>query len=264
MTVALRNGLRGGVYSAAADERIFVRAAMQLRNGRRIAAETDPLSALDDNFAGTSLDPKWSIYKPGCILDDTVGGGALRLQPIQGGPGATGAFWYNEFDAMLVWQPVTGDFDAVLDMQATNDAGSGTPPVSQYRIAGVAAHDPDRPTVFDYNYVHVGFGSAAEATNQVESKNTENSVSDFSAAAWPTAEGQVRLVRQGQFYSTYVRALPSDPWQWLLTYDRTTTPMPATLQLGLMVYSNDVAADIVALFRDFSVTTPPPSPIPAP
>lgn len=247
------NGLRDGVWSSTPQDRPDIRAAMQIRNGQRTADVTDPLAALDDAFDGVALDPKWSIYKPASLEPVSLELGHARFAPVQGGPGPTGNFWFDGFDGSLVHQDVSGDFDAWLDCAAYDNTEGAPPPVSWFRIAGLAAHDPNRAT---FNYVHIGFGSANEPDNRVESKNTINSVSAYTSTSWPTAQGQIRILRVGQLFRTYVRALSTDPWQLEQTYDRTATPMPMTLQLGVICYSNEVAADLVLHANQFTVRTP--------
>jgi len=225
--------------------------------GLTLAAEQDDSRAFDgmgDYFGGSALQSKWTAYQGDGTATIAVSGSELNLTCNAGGSGDS--FWFDAEQGILVYQLVVGDFDAIATIRVRNSADDGLPTVNDgnYRIAGLAAHDPDRSTVL--NYVHIGLGCTASAAITCETKNTVDSVSDFDAAAAATGAGQVRILREGQTFSMYYRASASASWTLENTYDRTGFEMPDTLQLGFVVYASIAGHDIRIFVDDFTVTRP--------
>lgn len=222
-------------------------------------AAVDPLSSLSDTFGGDELDGKWTLYEGDGDATITVSGGELGFQIDAGSTG--GSFWYEAEQGCLLYQEVTGDFECVATLRIRNAADSGLPPVTQFRLAGIAAHDPSRAAL---NYVHVALGAAGEADLRAEHKSTVNSVSEpgggsspgYSSISWPSGEGQIRLLREGQTFTCSVRALPADPWTDIEVVDRTAAPLPATLQVGPIVYAADSTHDIRGFYDSITFATP--------
>lgn len=213
------------------------------------------MAVVSTDFAGPALDPALATYKGASLVAVTFAGGRARFEPVQGAGGATGSFWFDGNDGFLVYYEITGDFDAVLDCAVRDEVDDvSAPPVDgSFRIAGIAAHDPDRATNFDY--VHCGFG-ATNVELSAEWKTTVASVSTFGAIAWPSTDGQLRIERVGQLFNLYCRLTSSDPWTLLQAVDRTAAPLPATLQVGVMAYASDADHEIVLLADNLTITTP--------
>lgn len=214
-------------------------------------APADPLAALSDSFSGGSLDPKWTLYEGSGNATLTVAGGVLRFEIDSGS--ASGSFWYNEFQGDLVHQTVTGNFDVVATLTVRDAAGTALPPTDNFRLAGIAAHDPDRAS--NLNYVHVALGATSAADLRCEWKTTVANVSTYDSVSWPSGTGQIRLVREDQLFSAYVRATSSDAWTLVQAMDRTANPLPATLQVGPMVYSNLALHDILGDYDAITFAT---------
>jgi hypothetical protein len=224
----------------------------------------DPLAVNDDEFPGSALDGDWTIYEPGLSSAQiVVSGGELNLAANMGGVGFS--FWYMTNEGILVYKEITGDFDMVAGVRVRNYADSGLPTVGDgnYRVAGIAAHDPTRtdPNT-DLNYVHVGLGCMNTADIEVEYKNTVDSFSDFTATPTSgsnTGVGELRLRRVGQIFTLFYRHTTGDSWTQVGEYDRTAAPMPSTLQVGFMSYSNEGVAEggDIRLFVDYVHFTTP-------
>lgn len=221
----------------------------------------DPLAVNDDEFSGTDLDPAWLRYEPGlAAMQDAVSGGELNYTCNFGGVGFS--FWYMANEGILLYKEITGDFDVVAGVRVRNSADDGLPTVgdANYRVAGIAAHDPDRST--ELNYVHVGLGCMNTADIEVEHKNTTASFSDFTATPTSgsnTGVGELRIRRVGQVFTLFYRHTSGDSWTQVGEYDRTATPMPSLLQVGFMAYSNDNILDNadIRLFVDYIHFTTP-------
>lgn len=250
----------------------------------------DPLSVLDDDFEGTdNLETRgWTLYKSAAVASQACSGGECDFRALAGGGGVGGttSFWFDgTADGILAYKLVTGDFDARLRCRVRNTANSGNPAVTNFRIAGLAVHDPVR-TSNVFNYLHIGAGSAAQAQNRIEWKTTDdggqasNDTSAFNSAAWAggNLDVDLRIVRAGQVFTLYYRASSGDllddvaAWSTLTTINRSSnlTPdrdtngalanlavaLPDTLQIGLVVYSNTAAHDVRMFAQEFRVRTP--------
>ncbi len=228
---------------------------------RFLAASSDPLAALDDDFSGSSLDAKWLIYKPLSTPGITVSGGFCRIPIIEGGtppaPTATDSFWFNANNGIHLYQNVSGDFDASVYAEARDVGDSGPCSLSDFKIVGLAAHDPANPP---YNYVHSGLGSNGTGSLQAENKSTENSVSVFNYVVNASGTAWLRLLRQGQVFTTMFGPTQAGPWTVLAIVDRAVSlpTMPNLLRLGLMTYSNDTSpgGGVLGRFNNFTVVTP--------
>lgn len=217
-------------------------------------AVVDPLAALDDNFDAGEADVElrgWTWYGEGSVTSQAIAAGELGLTIDHGGDGVLngGSFWFNATDGCLLHKAVTGDADVRARVRVRNTADDGLPAPSQFRIAGLAAHDPDRATNLDY--VHIGAGSTNQTGNRIEWKTTVASVSTFGDNGVDVAplDVDLRLVRVGQSFVGSWRPSAGDlgsddGWLALPEMDRTAAPLPDTLQWGLVLYSNAFGPDI--------------------
>jgi len=198
----------------------------------------------DDTFDGSMLDPEWSVLHPS-LVTISVSGGALHLTPT-----ATGApdIWFNSGEGPLVYKEVTGDFVVQATLTTRDPAMTANPPPPQYRLAGILARDPSS-TPASSNTVHVaiGAGSSGQGTSY-EYKSTDDSVSDWAATPTASPSGQVRLRRTGATIDMSWRPDALASWTVIQTFNR--PDLPATLQVGPMVYSVEAPASIEALFDD--------------
>jgi hypothetical protein len=197
---------------------------------------------LDDDFAGASLDPSWSVLHP-ALATITVSGGALHLVPT-----AAGApdIWYNAGEGPLVYKLVSGDFDVSAVMSTRNPSMPANPPPTEYRLAGILARDPaSSPASSNTVHVAIGAGSSGQGTSY-EYKSTNDSVSDWMATPTASPSGEVRLRRVGNTFDMFWRPDSISSWTNIHTFVR--ADMPAELQVGLMVYSVDSPPSIEALF----------------
>lgn len=226
---------------------------------RAVSGEFDTLAGRGDWFPGSSLDPKWSIYQGTTSVDVTVDDGEATVEIPAGGVG--GQLWYQDSRGPLIYQLIAGNCEMVATMRVQNASGSGTPPLSMFRLAGIAAHDPSRTLL---NYVHAALGSTNQATLRCEHKSTVDSVSEpaggispgYTSIAWPSGEGQIRILRVGQLFTISVRAARGDAWTDVAAVDRTPAPLPTTLQWGMMVYSSESTHDVRGVFERIDFRTP--------
>jgi hypothetical protein len=200
--------------------------------------------SLDDSFDGASLDPSWTVLHPE-LATISVSGGALRLTPTaSGAPG----IWYNSGEGPLVHKDVTGDFDVFVSITTRDPANAANPPPPEYRLAGILARDP-ASTPASENTVHVALGAGASGQGTCyEYKSTDNSISTWLATPTASATAQLRLVRSGTMIEMHWRALSTDAWTMIYSVNR--PDLPATLQVGPMIYAVDAPPSIEALFDE--------------
>lgn len=243
----------------------------------------DPFARWSDDFASgaTMTGRGWSIEDtaPSCSPSDTLTNGEADLTVAAGSAG--GSFWFDANDGALWHKEIAGPCDFRARVRVEDGAGGSTPPTTQFRIAGIAIHDPNRAAL---NYVHVGLGSNNSGALQEEWKTTDDSDSAYAYTPATLTGGELlydlRIVRRAtddQVIDLYVRAgvaeaLESDvDWTRLMTVDRTddTIPdrvanngstavaLPLTLRWGFMLYANDATHDIrmFVLACRFSTTT---------
>lgn len=219
----------------------------------------DPLSYLDDDFMGPSLDPKWTIRKPASLTALAFSASGMNAQIVAGGAGPTSSFWFNDNDGLLIYQPVAGDFIAECFVAARNRLNSAPAPLAGFNVAGIAAHNPaEAPLPTGFNYVHVGPASNNTASLQNECKSTAASVSTFDYAVEGTGAQWVQLTRVGQTFSCAYKLAEGDPWIPRTVYNRAVSlpELPQVLWLGPIVYSSVVGCDLSGTFRNFTVRTP--------
>lgn len=141
-------------------------------------ASEDAFVRFRDAFTGSTLHPRWSVYKPASLASTTVSDGRLRIEPEQGGSGATGSFWYSssngaigsaQNDGGLVYQtlgpsvgtPVAFDVRARVRVFAADGTSQVPETVGEWRFGGLAVHHPTRSSYF--RYLHMALGSEGGA-----------------------------------------------------------------------------------------------------
>jgi hypothetical protein len=234
------------------------------------------LEDLGDDFERGAADVEargFFWHREDLIATQAIAGGELELDVTGGGVGQ--AFWFNENEGPLL-SPVaiTGACDMRWRGHVRNTADTGTPDPSQFRIAGIAAHDPDRSTVL--NYVHIGGGSTNQVGNRIEWKTTDDSVSTFGDNGVDVAplDLDLRIVRRPEdlqlfdllWRTTGTAPLVSDEgWSLLQRINRadntaparaTAVPLPRALHWGLMLYANPLAHDIRSFSRQVTYARP--------
>ena len=187
----------------------------------------------------------------------TIESGQLRLGAFAGG--AAGSDWFNATDGIIYGPMIAGDCLMRARMIGRNYAGDGPIPLSEFRIAGISAHDPAQPP---FNYCHLGLGVLVPevgATYRIESKSNRDSVSDYITQDWPgDVYSEVALQRVGQIFTYAARLDPSDAFTITRIIDRAVDGplLPQELWWGLMTYSNELITDTSATYDWVDFSTP--------
>lgn len=245
-----------------------------------VAAAGDALTSLSDTFSTgtTARGNGWTLEDVnGAFSSDAVAGGTLDLQITEGGSG--GSFWFDSNVGILLYKTVTGACDMRARVRIRNTANDAAPSASNFRIAGIAAHDPDRST---NEYVHIGIGSTNTTGNRIEWKTTDNSDSAFNfndTGLDHPLDYDIRIVRRAsdlQVFDLYYRETGVEPlssndgWTLFVTIDRsddtvpnrvansgsTAVQLPNTLRWGLMLYASTAEHDIRIFYDEVLFSTP--------
>jgi hypothetical protein len=210
----------------------------------------DPCAGFADTFGGASLDPSWSVYNPSLVAI-AVGGGALALTPTMTGGGN---IWFNDAEGPLVYKTITGDFTVTTVAHAEDPSNPGNPPPTQFRLGGLLVRDPGG-TPGSRNSAHVALGAGDVAHPiAVEDKTTVASASDYLFYAIPAPDIELRITRSGSTISLYYRAVGAGTWT--LARSHAHPEMPATVQVGMMVYALDPPVGIRVSFDAITCASP--------
>lgn len=253
------------------------------RSGRALAQvgstpPVDRLAYLSDDFSsGSTLTGNgWTIEdsSPSCSPSDTISSGEADLTISAGATG--GSLWYDTNDGAFWYKTIAGACDFRARVRIRNSANTGAPATNNFRIAGLAVHDPDRGTM---EYLHVGAGSGNLASSQLEWKTTDNSDSAYAySASAAVLDYDFRIVRRAsdtQVFDLYYRETGSEElrsdigWTLLETIDRTdvnqpdrvanlgttAVSLPDTLRWGFVVYASVSSHDIRMFVEDCAFKT---------
>lgn len=177
----------------------------------------DAFAHLRDAFAGSTLHPRWSIYKPASVASTAVSSGRLRIVPVRGGIDPTGSFWYSsgngaigteQHDGGLVYQavgpavgtPVAFDARARIRVLASNGSSQVPETVGEWRFGGLAIHHPTRSSYFRYAHIALGSEGGAGVSGLECKVNRVNATGGSSVFPVANLDGNlerdVRIVRR--------------------------------------------------------------------
>ena len=193
--------------------------------------------AFADDFDGKALDPAWTWLHdaegwPDAMQEVVVRDGSLELIPWT-------TAWYADFHGPYLFREVTGDFVATARVQSRGL--KGPVPEKTYSCTGLMARQPRDTTPATWepggeNYVFLtsGVGNDRGVPN-LETKTTVDSTSTLTLT--PIAEGwtDLAIVRGGTAFVMLYRE-PGGDWEISDVFER--TDLPATLQLGVNVYTD--------------------------
>lgn len=183
------------------------------------------LADLSDTFEGTALDPSWSTFAD-ANLDVAVEGGALAMTVT------AHALWFNANRGTLIHKAVTGDFKVTAPVHARMTSDASMPPDRFVHLGGLMARDGSSA---NENYVLIGVGWD-EQDLSVETKSTDEDISNYVGPAWPSGDAELRLCRVGSTVVALKRAIGAGAWEVAETYAR--PDLPETLQVGANAYAH--------------------------
>jgi hypothetical protein len=203
------------------------------------------LDALSDPFDGAALSSAWTIHEAAEMAAPLVQNGAVLLQPTATGPAAT---WFQDEEGPALFKRVTGDFTVSAAMHVFNPASLSpipVPPPISYRLAGLIARDP-ASAAGARNSVHVALGAGDPAVPvALEDKTTVSSQSSFMLHATSSIHQELQMQRSGATFTLRAREIGTTTWSVVATHVR--PDLPATLDVGPMIYSNQAPPFVAAL-----------------
>ncbi len=197
------------------------------------------LSALDDEFNGRSLDPRWTLFHQrygwaDMVKTMDVGAsvpGALHLQPYD-------SAWVRDRVAPFLFQTVEGDFDVRARVRVRGAAGPV--PGGTWSLGGLMVRVPNgkdstnwEPFRENWHFITTGVG-LERGVSVTETKGTYNSYSSLKLR--PSGSGwiELRLVRVGM--TLFALARPEGgKWRVRDRFYR-MEPNPH-MQVGLIAYT---------------------------
>lgn len=216
----------------------FAPPALAQRQQPQAPPRTD-LSAMNDEFDGGTLAPKWSRFDeqfgwPSMLKTIDIGKstpGALRLEPYD-------SAWVRDRVAPFLFQTVEGDFDmrARVRVSGANSASPG----GTWSLGGLMARAPNGATAetwkpFRENWHFITTGVGLERGAQVtETKGTYNSYSSLKLRPFASGWIELRLVRVGMTLFALAR---EDGGAWKVRdrfYRMESNPR---MQVGLIAYT---------------------------
>ncbi|WP_169737219.1 hypothetical protein [Deinococcus pimensis] len=204
-----------------------------------VANAADDLTSLSDEFTDAHSLTDWrradelegwpSRWK---TLDvDTTAPGRLFVEPRT-------SEWFGDWQAPLLFKPVTGDFVVTARVHARGRATDV--PIRSFSLLGLMARSPRTDSAADWhpgreNWLFVAVGTGDGGTPQFEVKSTVDSVSTLHLTPARAGWVELRLVRIGSSFVLLSRC-GSDPWALRGELER--PDLPATLQVGLDAYTD--------------------------
>ncbi len=248
-----------------------------LETRRLLAAGTDDLAPLSDEFADASSQSAW------IRINETEGWNADQLQVWDVNETQPGRMvmqpntvvWYENYRGPMAYKEVTGDFVITTEVHITDrdDVGQSdpddVPDDAHFSLGGVMIRSPrdltNAPvewTPGGENYVFLSLGHGTDGNFTYEVKTTQDSVSNLELTPTNTNTATLQIARIGNSVIT-LRREPGQDW---IVHDRfTRTDMPESLQVGLVSYTDWTKAnDFTPFFHNGNVLQPGVAPDPTP
>jgi Bacterial Ig domain/Dockerin type I domain len=256
----------------------------QLEQRRLLAV--DSIAQLNDEFEDSASVSEWSRIgevegwnadKLDVFDVNNTQAGRMVLSPNTGG-------WYENYRGPLVFKEVTGDFVFTSEVNITdrddiggNDADD-VPNDGDFSLGGLMIRTPraitnpatdwvlgsmqDDGTNDGENYVFLSMGYGNSGEMSFEVKNTRNSNSQLELTPVNSNRVTFQIARIGDAVITMYQ-LPGQEW---IVHRRFSRPdMPATLQVGLVAYTDwEKLSDFDPFFQNSNVLVPGFSPDPTP
>ena len=249
--------------------------------GRKV----DPLAVLGDTFASgsasmaargwTLVDDTTTPAGDGRVLNPTtsVTPGTGLLLAIDAG-GGTGSLHLNN-NRGVQWHkgPITAArFGVECLVTLRNAADSGDPPGTNYRLAGLIAHDVHSDANADHVSICWGTGNGAfprafwAHTVNGSSGTLGNTTPGFNVSSTLTgASRYLRMLRDFANSDRWVlqhKAAAGDAWTTIRDVQRGVSAMPSTVYVGPTVFSDQATHDVAGRFAFIRFFTPAPSDFP--
>jgi hypothetical protein len=190
------------------------------------ASPSGALFPTSDSFEGSSLDPSWTVLRPEAVSISLQAGVLLLSLKDR-------ALWAGSQQGVLVYKSLTGDFKASASLRARRNSDPSKAAVGPVNLGGLMVRDPASGAGKE-NYLHIVVGFAPTGI-AVETKTTVNSATSYEAPSWSSSDAELRICRIGASFSLYKREIGAKTW--LLAASHQRGDLPATLQVGVNIYT---------------------------
>ncbi|HEX8876904.1 MAG TPA: hypothetical protein VF777_09160 [Phycisphaerales bacterium] len=230
--------------------------------GGTLAAAANP-ACLSDEFDNPATHTNWTRIEqaeswPNDPLQtwniNTATPGSMTMIPHT-------VTWYQNYRGPLVFKPVTGDFAITASVRATARDGVSVPS-AQFSLAGLMLRTPRAitpatwtPGGENYVFLSTGYGFANPARFQYEVKTTIDGDSQLILSDAPGPETVLQLVKIGPHVICLRQPLGG---QWVVHARYRRDDMPATVQAGLVSYTDWQKVSIFDPFLHNTSTLHPP------
>lgn len=196
----------------------------------------DELAALDDEFDDPASLAGWQSFSraegwpdQATQIDvDLASPGHLTFVPHT-------SFWLYDYHAPFLFREVSGDFVVTTRVRVT---GATTEvPHRGYSLMARAPH-PEGSRAWrkgQEQWIFITTGTGDGDVPQIETKNTVGSVSRLQLSPGKSGWVELRLVRRGATFLLFRRFAGEG---WVLARREDKPEMPATLQVGLIAYTD--------------------------
>ena len=191
-------------------------------------------------------------------FNDTLGG-VLQVQS---------SWWQSQHDALYIYRTFNlatiGDFTAEASFTMRDASNTANPISTGYHYGGVMIMNPDTAPFPTNNFVKIGLGYQTNAGPGVNSSaaimtSTTNNSPVINRSVTSSTEGEVRIVRSGDDFTTFYKHAGDPTWTEYNTVTRSDLSGLTDLRIGLFAYSFIISGGDQAevQFQSFSVSTVP-------
>ncbi|MFD1162984.1 T9SS type A sorting domain-containing protein [Hwangdonia seohaensis] len=193
------------------------------------------ISALSDVFNDSILDESWNLFQTQYYQTPVPMNNGFMEMNLDDVECNRTCVWWVDMNAGLIYKEITGDFNVVIAVY-TKQKNNPTQDIDGWtQLAGLMARDPASTTSGNENYVFNVAGMRFDNPS-IELKSTTNNLSSIRAFTdnMSGTAAELRMVREGTFFSLYSRQIGSSTWIFRDAFNR--PDLPATLQVGLIAY----------------------------
>jgi hypothetical protein len=189
-------------------------------------------------------DNLWTLFNAAAFSVKVNNSTTLQLDLVQN------ALWYQASQGGLVYRSITGDFTISATVNAVKKTDNTQAVACNVCLGGLMARNPSNTT--GENYVHLVSGFTPDGLGY-EVKNTTNNVSPYEAFADGSAKHDLRIRRVGGTFTLYQKLSDEVNWNTAATFTR--TDLPATLMVGVNIYTAQAGAvaDLSVIYENIII-----------
>jgi len=226
------------------------------QEGRAFSPEQQSVTLPEDGLTGIDFerealaqfvhgDAEWELFNEAVYSVKVNNETTVQLDLAQN------ALWYNESKGGGIYQSITGNFTLSATVNAVKKSNNAQAVACDVCLGGIMARNPDESK--GQNYVHLVTGFTPAGLGY-ETKNTVNSASDYTPTQDGSSMHDLRITRSGSTFTLFKKGAADTDWVLIGTQER--PDLPATLQVGLNIYTapSGAVADLSVIYKDIVLT----------